>query len=231
MSKPLALTSQSTLANVLPQGPQSKYATPPETRLLANTLAPFADIINIVSHGLDCHDKPINSNYLSRYYVQSSTLVPQQRNASKPIKSSAKSASEQPSILMLASLGIKVRDFAYESKLPPIRTIYCHPRQIQPAVVRTTLKPQSSESGRDDYFSQSSSQSEIGRRKLKRTSTEAVLIPPTITDSTDVDETQMKLERFRTSTESFIPSTPESTDIDSDDSTDTDSDSQDSIQI
>ena len=83
-------------------------------------------------------------------------------------------------------MGIKVRDFAYESKLPPIQPIYRHPRQIQPAVVRTTLKRQWAESGEDDYFSQSSSQPETSQKKLERTSTEPA-IPPAL-DSTAIDD-------------------------------------------
>jgi len=40
----------------------------------------------------------------------------------------------QPSIEELHSLGIKVRDFGYEkTSLPPVRTIYQHPPQIQPS--------------------------------------------------------------------------------------------------
>lgn len=107
-------------------------------------------------------------------YVKSSRLDQQQRNASKPIKASVKAASGQPAVAMLANLGIKVRDFAYESKLPPIQPIYRHPRQIQPAVVRNTLKRQWTETGEDDLFSQLSSQPE---KKLERTSTEPA-IPP-----------------------------------------------------
>jgi hypothetical protein len=127
--------------------------------------------------------------------------------------------------LTLANLGIKVRDFAYESKLPPIPTIYCHPRQIQPAVVKTTLKRQSTESGEDDYFSQSNSHSETGQKKLERTSTEPV-IPPT-PDSTDIDSDDYEDDYFsqsssqpetsrkkleRTSTEPVLITPPDSTD-------------------
>jgi hypothetical protein len=119
-------------------------------------------------------------------YVKSSRPDQQQRNASKPIKASVKAASEQPSVALLASLGIKVRDFAYESKLPPIQPIYRHPRQIQPAVVRTTLKRQWAESGEDDFFSQSGSQPETSQKRLERTSTEPA-IPP-VPDSTDTDD-------------------------------------------
>lgn len=114
------------------------------------------------------------------------TTPPQQRNASRPIKASVKAASEQPTVAMLASLGIKVRDFAYESKLPPIQPIYRHPRQIQPAVVRTVLKRQWTESGEDDPFSQSSSQPETSQKKLERTATEPA-IPPA-PDLTNIDD-------------------------------------------
>ncbi|PFH51295.1 hypothetical protein AMATHDRAFT_85206, partial [Amanita thiersii Skay4041] len=41
-------------------------------------------------------------------------------------------SSQQPDAQWLASLGIKVRDFAYESTLPPIAPVYYLPRQIQP---------------------------------------------------------------------------------------------------
>ena len=116
-------------------------------------------------------------------YVKSSRPDQQQRNASKPIKASVKAASEQPSVALLASLGIKVRDFAYESKLPPIQPIYRHPRQIQPAVVRTSLKRQWAESGEDDDFF---SQPESSQKRLERTSTEPA-IPPA-PDSTDIDD-------------------------------------------
>ena len=89
---------------------------------------------------------------------------------------------------MLASLGIKVRDYAYESKLPPIPPVYRHPRQIQPAVVRTTLKRQGTESGEDDFFSQSSSQPETSQKRLERTSTEPVILPgPELTDIDDYE--------------------------------------------
>ena len=115
-------------------------------------------------------------------HVKSSRLDPKQPNASKPIKASVKAASEQPTVGMLASLGIKVRDFAYESKLPPIQPIYRHPRQIQPAVV----KRQWTESGEDHPFSQSSSQPETSQKKLERTATEPAISPAP--DLTDVDD-------------------------------------------
>ncbi|KAG0709875.1 hypothetical protein DFH29DRAFT_886224 [Suillus ampliporus] len=42
-------------------------------------------------------------------------------------------SSQQPTVEMLQSLGIKVRDFAYESTLPPIAPIPRVPRQTQPS--------------------------------------------------------------------------------------------------
>jgi hypothetical protein len=119
--------------------------------------------------------------------------------ASKPIKASVKATSQQPSVSTLAGLGIKVRDFAYESKLPPIQTIYRHPRQIQPAVVRTTLTPkhQSKESEEDNNFSQPSSQPETRPKKLERTPTEPV-IPPT-PNSTNDDSTTYSMSMTRDS--------------------------------
>ncbi|KAG1728229.1 hypothetical protein EDB19DRAFT_1941416 [Suillus lakei] len=42
-------------------------------------------------------------------------------------------SSQQPTIEMLQSLGIKVRDFAYESTLPPIAPVPQVPRQTQPS--------------------------------------------------------------------------------------------------
>ena len=139
---------------------------------------------------------------------------------------------------MLASFGIKVRDFAYESKLSLIKTIYCHPRQIQPALVRTTLKRQWTESGEDNHFSQSSSQPGTCQKTLKRTSTEWLIL--STLNSTNINQTttflswisihnqiiQTKKKLERTSTDStIIPSSPYSTDVDSDNDSDTDSDS------
>ena len=61
--------------------------------------------------------------------------------------------SRQPTVGQLARLGIKVRDFAYESTLQPVRTVSRQPRQIQPGVARlphqedTRRTPNQSESG------------------------------------------------------------------------------------
>ncbi|KIL67257.1 hypothetical protein M378DRAFT_9505, partial [Amanita muscaria Koide BX008] len=40
--------------------------------------------------------------------------------------------SKQPTAAELTKYGIKVRDFAIESTLPPIAPVYLHPTQIQP---------------------------------------------------------------------------------------------------
>ncbi|KJA29826.1 hypothetical protein HYPSUDRAFT_196158 [Hypholoma sublateritium FD-334 SS-4] len=84
---------------------------------------------------------------------------------------------EQPTAADLAKLGIKVRDFAYEkTDLPPVRTIYRHPRQIQPAVNRNHgVQRQSTETAEDGVFSQPSQESS---QPLERTVTEPVLSPP-----------------------------------------------------
>jgi hypothetical protein len=48
----------------------------------------------------------------------------------------------QPSIEELQNIGIKVRDFAYEkTSLPPVHTIYRHPRQFQPSVTTSPDQP------------------------------------------------------------------------------------------
>ena len=177
MSEP----SQSTTANVIQQI-NLERATPPKTSVSANTQFP-----DIVSHMWLSQESVENKEILMTQYVKSSRLDQQQRNASKPIKASVKAASEQPSVAQLASLGIKVRDFAYESKLPPIQPIYRHPRQIQPAVVRTTLKRQWAESEEDDLFSQSGSQSESSQKKLERTSTEPAIPPAPDIDDYDTE--------------------------------------------
>ncbi|PPQ64635.1 hypothetical protein CVT24_008372 [Panaeolus cyanescens] len=62
---------------------------------------------------------------------------------------------QQPTPQELSSLGIKVRDFAYESKLPPVKTVYRQPKQVQPS-------------------SQAESQ---GPKPLERTLTEPVIEP------------------------------------------------------
>ncbi|KAJ7178912.1 hypothetical protein C8R46DRAFT_1071862 [Mycena filopes] len=65
---------------------------------------------------------------------------------------------EPPSVEALAARGIKVRDFAYESKLPPIRPY----RPVPKPVVNAVAGPSSAPSG-------SQPQSQPNNRRLKRT--------------------------------------------------------------
>jgi hypothetical protein len=51
-------------------------------------------------------------------------------------RSRAANRDHQPTVAQLARLGIKVRDFIHESTLPPVRTVYRQPRQIQPSLPR-----------------------------------------------------------------------------------------------
>lgn len=76
---------------------------------------------------------------------------------------------EQPTAAQLATLGIKVRDFAYESTLPPVRTVYRQPRQIQPSVPRQLHREDTEPL---DNIQQSQSDSGSG---IARTITEPVL--------------------------------------------------------
>ena len=76
----------------------------------------------------------------------------------------------QPSAADLNKLGIKVRDFAYEKTLPPVRTIHLH-RQVLPGVMRQTIARQKTE----EDASQSQSQSQP--RTVDRTPTEPSLTP------------------------------------------------------
>jgi hypothetical protein len=50
----------------------------------------------------------------------------------------------QPSVAELKKLGIRVRDFASEKTLPPVRTLYLH-RQILPGVARQVIARQRTE--------------------------------------------------------------------------------------
>ncbi|KAF8914204.1 hypothetical protein CPB84DRAFT_1758696 [Gymnopilus junonius] len=94
------------------------------------------------------------------------------RPSSKP---QSKVANRQPTASELKALGIRVRDFAYESKLPPLPTIYRHPQQIQPGIARPLERTVTETDG-----SQSQSQSQTNR-KLERTATEPVTEPATPT--------------------------------------------------
>ncbi|KAF9057929.1 hypothetical protein BJ165DRAFT_1398112 [Panaeolus papilionaceus] len=85
-----------------------------------------------------------------------------------PKDAKVKRKRQQPTPQYLATLGIKVRDFAYESKLPPVKTVYRQPKQIQPS-------------------SQPVSQ---GPRPLERTLTEPVIEPDSQPESLPVTRFQ-----------------------------------------
>lgn len=106
------------------------------------------------------------------YTLKSSNREASTSRAKKPQGMSSR-ASVQPTTTDLASLGVKVRDFAYESTLPPVRPVYLHPRQIQPGI--ESLKRPRVEGEEDDL----NVQGEIGRdpkkTKVIRTLTEPVL--------------------------------------------------------
>lgn len=74
-------------------------------------------------------------------------------------------ASQQPTVEILQSLGIKVRDFAYESTLPPIASIPRVPRQIQPSA--RPLKRTSREWDEENGAPSSSSRPPFGRESKK----------------------------------------------------------------
>jgi hypothetical protein len=81
----------------------------------------------------------------------------------------------QPTAAELAGLGIKVKDFAYESTLQPVRTVYRQPKQIQPhfqQLHREDTEPLI-EISQNQFKSESDSQDR--GRVLCRTDTEAIL--------------------------------------------------------
>ncbi|CAA7260070.1 unnamed protein product [Cyclocybe aegerita] len=105
--------------------------------------------------------------------VQQDTAGPSSQPANQEVKQ--KPDREKPSEEQLAKLGVKVRDFAYESKLPPVRTIYLQPRQVQPSAPQGLQREDTEE---DESFSQSQ-----GVRSLERTNTEPTVAaaPPSRT--------------------------------------------------
>jgi hypothetical protein len=102
---------------------------------------------------------------LRESYVQHSTHVDQRpfgdimststgMAASKPLsranatvisrKPPSRIRNQQPSVAELKSLGIKVKDFAYEKTLPPPRTVYLH-RQILPGIAKQAITREKTE--------------------------------------------------------------------------------------
>jgi len=89
--------------------------------------------------------------------------------SSRPRSRPAAPRDPQPTTEDLARLGIKVRDFIFESTLPPVRTIYRQPRQIQPSIPGQLHREDT------EPIEESQSQSQV--RGLARTLTEPVIEP------------------------------------------------------
>jgi hypothetical protein len=108
-------------------------------------------------------------------------------SASKPPSSAPQvRESQQLDAATLASFGIKVRDFAYESTLPPVKPVHLLPRQIQPGL--RTLKRIRDGEVEDVLSRPTAGSAEKGegsspkKFRLERTVTEPVLetgVPPT----------------------------------------------------
>lgn len=77
----------------------------------------------------------------------------------------------QPTTEVLARLGVKVRDFIYDTTLPPVRPVYRQPRQIQPSIPRQLHREDT------EPVEESQSQAVGSRQTLERTLTEPVLEP------------------------------------------------------
>lgn len=89
--------------------------------------------------------------------------------SSRPRSRPAVPRDPQPTTEDLARLGIKVRDFIFESTLPPVRTIYRQPRQIQPSIPGQLHREDT------EPIEESQSQSQVNG--LARTLTEPVIEP------------------------------------------------------
>ncbi|KAI6105911.1 hypothetical protein F5141DRAFT_1126782 [Pisolithus sp. B1] len=98
-------------------------------------------------------------------------LVVMEENSQAPSKARQSRMSQQPSPEFLASLGIKVRDFAYESTLPPINPVPRIPRQVQPGPLpkKQTLTQWGEGASQDQG---GSSQSQPHSQRLERKATE-----------------------------------------------------------
>ena len=91
----------------------------------------------------------------------------EERTKSKP---TSLPSSHQPSAAELARLKIKVKDFAYYNTLPPVRTVYLQPKQIQPSIPRPPYRENTEPL---DEFPQS--RPLYGGQALVRTITEPVI--------------------------------------------------------
>jgi len=125
-------------------------------------------------------------------------------STSKPVKPRSRTAVKrdpQPQLSDLIKYGVKVRDFAYESVLPPVRTVYRQPRQVQPSVPRQ-LRREDTEPLED--FSQSqpwSQQSNLGRE-----STEPAIDPEIVASQPRREPGYCNLEDFDGEIEALINS-------------------------
>ncbi|KAF8138368.1 hypothetical protein EV363DRAFT_524398 [Boletus edulis] len=88
----------------------------------------------------------------------------QEYSQAPPIGATARS--QQPSPEFLGSLGIKVRDFAYENTLPAIVPVPRVPRQVQPAPVRALKRLQRDWDDKEGTLN-SLSPSVVGSKKHK----------------------------------------------------------------
>ncbi|KIJ20375.1 hypothetical protein PAXINDRAFT_96585, partial [Paxillus involutus ATCC 200175] len=102
-------------------------ATSVETRQWEGE-APTNDIFGNEDHG-DIELEPLSQPLVN---ISSVVISPEEYSQAPPSNIQATS-SLQPSPEFLASLGIKVRDFAYENTLPAITPVPRMPRQVQPA--------------------------------------------------------------------------------------------------
>jgi hypothetical protein len=73
---------------------------------------------------------------------------------------------------MLGTMGIRVRDFAYEPTSFRVATVFCHPRQVQPAVKRglthTDTEPDIGQPPADAHHEQLGSNHLAGHQPLAR---------------------------------------------------------------
>jgi len=134
-------------------------------------------------------------------------------NASKPLsranaiviskKPQSRVGNQQPSSADLKKLGIKVRDFAYEKTLPPVRTVHLH-RQVLPGVARQTITRQKTE---EDASQSQRSQNQS--KMVDRTPTEPSLTPVPLKHTRGLFDLEFEESDEENTTLSQQTSTPE----------------------
>ena len=135
------------------------------------------------------------------------------KNTSKPLsranaiviskKPQSRVGNQQPSSADLKKLGIKVRDFAYEKTLPPVRTVHLH-RQVLPGVARQTITRQKTEEDASQ-----SQQSQNQSRMADRTPTEPSLTPVPLKRARGLFDLELEESDDENTTLSQQISTPE----------------------